>query len=132
MARKGKHKVRSAERMANTTAILTVAHFRNGTIPSKFCYEGQFIAELRSSLCLIGWDWPMADQAARNVVAEALRLARAVRPTWADGQPASVGLEVTRDSVCRQCGVGLRARQVHYCSTTCRSRWYAQFNAEAA
>ena len=110
-------------------AILIVKDFRDGTIPSKLCYEGVFIAELRASLCLTGWDWPMADQAARNVVAEALRLARAVRPSWAEGQHAATGLLV-KEAQCRQCGVGLRERQVSFCSSMCRSRWWTSFNAE--
>lgn len=117
--------------MAKTMAAVIVRDFRDGTTPSKFYYEGVFIAELRASLCLIGWEWAVADQAARNVVAEALRLARAARPTWNEGQRAYVGIEV-KDSVCRQCGVGLRERQVHFCSGTCRSRWWQEFNAEAA
>lgn len=113
-------------------AILIVRDFANGTTPSKFNYEGVFIAELRSSLCLIGWAWPVADQAARNVVAEALRLARAARPSWAEGQRAYTQTDVTRDACCRNCGVGLKARQVSFCSGSCRSRWWALFNKEAA
>ena len=105
--------------------------FRDGTIPSKFAYEAQFIAELRSSLCLIGWPWPMADRAARDIVSEALRLARAVRPTWAEGQHAATGLDV-KDSECRHCGVPLRAHQVSYCSASCAAKWNRAFNAEAA
>jgi len=113
-------------------AVVIVRDFRGGVIGSKFAYEGCFIAELRSSLCLAGWPWRRADQAARNVVAEALRLARAERPDWAEGQHAYVGLDVTRDSQCRHCGVGLRARQVNFCSQTCRQRWWKEFNVQAA
>jgi hypothetical protein len=105
--------------------------FEGGAIPSKFFYEGVFIAELRSSLCLIGWSWPVADQAARDVVAEALRQARAVRPAWAEGQRAATGLLV-KDSACRWCGVGLRTLQVSFCSRACRHRYWRDFNAEAA
>ncbi|MBC7131705.1 MAG: hypothetical protein H5U16_01190 [Roseovarius sp.] len=105
--------------------------FEDGTIPSKFAYEGVFIAELRSSLCLTGWSWPVADEAARDVVREALRLARAVRPTWAEGQHAATGLLV-REAWCRNCGIPLRERQVHYCSASCAQKWNRAFNAEAA
>lgn len=111
-------------------AIVIVRDFRDGTTPSKFTYEATFIAELRASLCLIGWPWDVADRAARGVVAEALRLARAVRPTWAEGQRAFTGLEV-KDSQCRHCATPLRERQVHFCSSTCRHRWWREFNAEA-
>lgn len=112
-------------------AVVVVRDFRDGVIPSKLCYEGRFIAELRSSLCLTGWPWPVADKAARDIVAEALRLARAVRPTWAEGQHAATGLAV-KDSECRQCGVPLRARQVHFCGQTCAQKWHRIFNREAA
>jgi hypothetical protein len=112
-------------------AVVMVRVFRDGVIGSKFAHEGCFIAELRSSLCLAGWPWPVADEAARKAVAEALRLARASRSTWADGQRVFVGLEV-KEFVCRQCGVGLRERQVHWCSNRCAKAWNAAFDAKAA
>jgi predicted Zn-ribbon and HTH transcriptional regulator len=117
--------------MAKTMACIMRREFDNRRVGSLFYFEGVFIAELRSSLCLTGWAWPMADQAARNVVAEALRLARAERPGWAEGQHAATGLLV-KDAVCRHCGVGLRARQVHFCSRKCHWHWWKAFNAEAA
>lgn len=111
-------------------AVVMHRDFRAGVTGSKFAYEGKFIAELRSSLCLIGWPWDVADRAARDLVAEALYRARAVRPSWAEGQRAYTGLEV-KDSVCRHCGVGLRERQVSFCSRTCHWHWWKEFNAEA-
>jgi len=130
MGRSKRDKIRSAERMACTMAIVVVRDFRDGTIPSKLAYEGRFIAELRAHLCLIGCAWPVADRAARDVVTEALRLARAARPSWGEGQRAYTGLGVVRDSVCRQCGVGLRTRQAHYCSRVCAKAWLKAFNAQ--
>ena len=109
-------------------AIVMRRDFRNGTTGSLFAYEGQFIAELRSSLCLIGWPWDAADRAARDAVTEALYKARAVRPSWAEGQHAATGLEV-KDSECRECGTPLRAHRVHFCCGACRSKWWRRFNA---
>ena len=130
MARSKQGKVRSATRVTKLMAIVVLRDFKDGKTPSKFYHEGRFIAELRSSLCLIGWPWPVADKAARDIVSEALRLARAERPGWAEGQRAYVGLDITRDSECRQCGTPLRERQVNFCCGSCRSRWWALFNKE--
>lgn len=123
-------KVRSGHRMAKVLAIVMVKHCTSGKAPSKFTYEGWAIAALRRQLCLAGWPWDVADRAARDLVAEALRQARAARPSWAEGQHAAAG-NVTKDSVCRQCGVGLRARQVSYCSGKCAAAWNRAFNAAA-
>lgn len=132
MARRRKHKVRSQTRIVAAMASVMLRDFEDGAAPSKFTHEGPFIALMRSELCLIGWDWPMADRAARDVVDAALQKARAARPSWAEGQRAYVQTDVTRDAECRQCGVGLKARQVSFCSGSCRSRWWRLFNAEAA
>lgn len=131
MARADRQKVRSKTRIVAAMASVMRRDFETGEAGSLFAHEGEFIAALRSALCLAGWPWPVADQTARDVVAEALRKARARRPSWAEGQRAYVGIEV-KDSVCRHCGIGLTARQVHYCSNRCAKAWNAAFNAEAA
>lgn len=48
--------------------------------------EGACRAGLRSALCLEGYGWHRADEEAAGLVAEALRLMGAVRPTWEQGQ----------------------------------------------
>lgn len=131
MARGNRRKVRSKTRIIDAMAVVMRRDFRDGKTASVFAYEGMFIAMMRGRLCLVGWPWPMADQAARDAVAEALRKTRAARPTWAEGQRAFVGIEV-KDAWCRQCGVPLRTRQVHYCCNRCAKAWNAAFNAEAA
>lgn len=127
-----REKVRSKTRIVTTMAVVMYRHFREGITPSLFTYEGPFIVELRSSLCLIGWPWDVADQTARDVVGEALRQAGAKRPPWSEGQRSFVQNDVTRDTVCRHCGLALRRNYVSFCSSSCRSRWWALFNAEAA
>lgn len=72
--------------MATVMATITVRHFERGNVASRLAFEGLFRAELRAALCRAGWPWPLADDAARVVVQEALRLARAERPSWAEGQ----------------------------------------------
>ena len=112
-------------------AVIMHRDFRDGVTGSLLTYESAFRAELRSCLCLGGWPWPEADEAARSMVGEAERLIRATRPSWADGQHAATGLQV-KDVVCRQCEVPLRAHQVHFCSRKCAHAWHREFNAEAA
>lgn len=124
-------KVKSARRMATVMATITMKHFERGNVASRLAFEGLFRAELRAALCRAGWPWPVADEAARVVVQEALRLARAERPSWAEGQHGYAG-NIVKDSVCRNCGTGLLAMQVHYCSHRCARAWHRAFNAEAA
>ncbi|MGB3831218.1 MAG: hypothetical protein WA975_05060 [Mesorhizobium sp.] len=64
--------------------------------PSKFQFEAACRHGFRSSFCLQGWSWTDADQAAADVVAAALLLVGAERPTWQEGQP-----EWTQDGVLR-------------------------------
>ena len=130
--KKPKDKIRGKTRIVTVMAVLMRRDFRDGVTQSLFAYEGVFIATMRSDLCLTGWPWAVADQAARDVVGEALRQAGAKRPSWYEGQRAYTQTDVTRDSCCRQCGGSLKGQQVSFCSSPCRSRWWALTNAEAA
>jgi len=113
-------------------AIIMRRHFREGTTPSLFTYEGAFIAILREDLCLIGWPWASADGAARDVVGEALRQAGAKRPTWAEGQRGFTLTKVKDNSCCGHCDMPLRGRDRRFCSSVCRSRWWNAEYAKAA
>ena len=53
---------------------------------SPFQLEGPVTAGIRSALCLAGYNWHRSNKQAVEVVAEALRLLGAVRPTWEQGQ----------------------------------------------
>lgn len=105
--------------------------WRDGTNPTLWTYEGAVTASLRSGLCLRGMGWHEADAAARDMVGEALRKAGATRPSWAEGQEAWTGTIVVRDTGCRQCGVALMPRQVHFCCGSCRATWWKAFNARS-
>ena len=117
------------EALAAMLARWTREALEDGRAPSPFAYEAMFRAALRSVLVLQGWRWHPADAAALAVVSVALELLQAERPSWAEGQEAWTGTLVIRDTHCRQCGVPLMPRQVHFCSGTCRSAWWRQFNA---
>lgn len=54
---------------------------------SPFEKEGSTRAGIRSALCLNGHGWHRSDATAADVIAEALYLLGAERPTWDQGQP---------------------------------------------
>lgn len=83
--------------------------------------EGPLRAGFRSRLCLQGWAWQDADNAADTVVQSALRrLDCAKRPTWEEAQPQpDQHVERTR---CLVCGEKLGpdpTNQRKYCSNAC-------------
>lgn len=74
--------------------------------PTPFAAEGPCRAGIRSSLCLQGWSWQEADDAAALVVAAALHVVGARRPTWYEGQPewtqpGALPIERERCAFCR-------------------------------
>ena len=81
--------------------------------------EGTVRAAIRSAFCLQQYGWHRADQQAAAIVAEALRLMGAKRPTWEQGQRHYT---IARET-CRQCGGQLDEEQITYgdrfCSGEC-------------
>ena len=132
MARADRRRIKHREALIGAVAKVMRQEFGAGGGASLFRHESAFIASLRSDLCLARWPWATADRIARDLVAEALTKAGAERPTWAEGQRAYTQLHVERDACCRHCGLPLRSQHVNFCSSPCRSRWWALFNAEAA
>lgn len=95
--------------------------FASGEIASLWGLEGTLRASLRADLCLRGWSWSVADQAARDIVAGAHRLIGAERPDWYEGQPewtieAGTLIERTR---CVRCHKPLPEGHYKYCSGLC-------------
>lgn len=86
---------------------------------SPFEFEGEAIAGMRSGLCVAGYGWQRSDAAARDVIAEALRMLDAKRPSWEQGQPDYVE---PRD-VCLWCKgpleTGTSGTGYKYCSAEC-------------
>lgn len=133
MARGSKSKIRSKTRIVGAMATVMHRDFRNGVTPSPFAYEGMFRAALRSSLCLAGWRWDIADQAARDVVGEALRQINAQRPPWTEGQRDYVrDGSIMPKGQCRECGKALEGRQETYCSAHCKNAYKWRFYVVAA
>lgn len=124
MAGRDKQKVRYRARIVRRMAIVMLADFREGVVASLFAYEGRFVAELRASLCLIGWPWPIADQVARDLVREALRRINAERPSWNEGQrewTIQAGVLIARTR-CVTCHKRLTGDQTKFCSSICNDR----------
>jgi hypothetical protein len=88
---------------------------------SHFEHEGACYAGLRSTLCLEGHRWILADMEGYALVGEALRLMGAKRPTWLQGQPEYTA----RDGNCFWCNGEMPAevteggRNDRFCSTIC-------------
>jgi hypothetical protein len=85
---------------------------------SPFQYEGPTRNQIRSALCLAGYDWNRADQEAAYLVGEVLK--GYVRPSYNEGQQSHTASIAT----CRGCGGGLDDYEIthgiRYCCDECR------------
>ncbi len=114
----------NAERSGRLTD-LTARILKTGE-PTVFAFEGACRAGIRASLCLEGWKWADADDAARAVIGRALNQIGAERPTWNQGQPEYVSLAGTARTHCARCGGKIdedrgstNGTPVRYCSDLC-------------
>lgn len=86
---------------------------------SHFEFEGATRAGIRAALCLQGYGWHRSDQQTSEIVAEALSLLGAKRPTWNEGQPEYT----TPRENCQQCRGPLDDTQIahadRFCSAEC-------------
>lgn len=116
------------EALADELARVIKLAFAAGDTGSLFGLEGPLRAGIRSDLCLAEWQWETADLMARDLLAEAFRRARAVRPTWYEGQPDWViheGLLIQRER-CVKCGKQLPDGHKKYCSNLCADAHHHQ------
>lgn len=97
--------------------------------PTYFAFEGACRAGVRSTLCLEGWPWMDADDAARGLVGKALNQIGAERPTYMQGQPDYAVEYGSGRSHCARPACGKRIPQeridgspvpVKYCSPLCK------------
>jgi len=89
--------------------------------PTIFALEGPFRAYVRARLCLKGWHWRAADDAADDVVTAALNRAGAQRPPWKEGQPewTQDGAVLQERTRCVNCGAPLPEGHRKFCGTLC-------------
>ena len=102
--------------------------FEAGATTSLFGLEGTLRQAIRSDLCLQGWRWIEADAMARELMDNAFRVARAVRPTWNEGQPewvieAGTLIERTR---CAHCHKPLPEGHHKFCSNLCSNTYHSR------
>jgi hypothetical protein len=105
--------------------------------PTKFALEAYCRHGLRSGLCLRGWKWQEADEAAADVVAAALNVVGAKRPSWQAGQPewCQPGVMALARTRCIRCGWKLPEGNRKFCGSLCHSAHnmaVARANDEAA
>ena len=120
-ARRGRLGKQRADALVNELVAVIKLAFEAGATGSLFGLEGPLRHAIRGDLCLQGWRWKDANIMAEDVLAEAFRRARAVRPTWAEGQPEwviSAGdlIERTR---CVRCHKPLPEGHHKFCSQPC-------------
>lgn len=105
------------------STVSRVKSLLRGWSLSPFENEGPTRAGLRSSLCIDGHPWPVADFEAAELIAEALHKMGARRPTWAEGQREYA----TGADYCQYCRGPLDeediARHRRFCSTDCAGRF---------
>jgi hypothetical protein len=93
--------------------------------PTPFAVEGACRHGIRSSLCLQSWSWAAADIMAADIVARALSVAGARRPTWGEGQPEWTqpgALPIERER-CIRCRKPLPEGHWRFCSHVCSSAY---------
>lgn len=103
-------------------AVIRLA-FEAGATGSLFGLEGPLRAGIRADLCLQGWRWRDAHAMACDLMDEAFRRVRAVRPSWNEGQSEWViqpGLIIER-TFCVSCHKPLPEGHKKFCSDPCRT-----------
>ncbi|WP_299671500.1 hypothetical protein [uncultured Roseobacter sp.] len=109
--------------MAGEVAKVIRLAFAAGRITTLFGLEGALQAALRADLCLRGWHWVDAHQAATDIVEGAHSLLGADRPDWYEGQPEYViagGVLIARTR-CKRCHKKLPEGRLKFCSGLCSS-----------
>ena len=115
------HKPRKLKKEYRRRLIQGTATILKMAEPTPFAFEAFCRHEMRSGLCLRGWPWADADAAAAEIVAAALNMVGARRPTWQQGQPEYVqfGVVLEERTRCVVCGWKLPEGHRLYCSSTC-------------
>jgi hypothetical protein len=125
IARRG----RRLGKIERRNAVGRVAEILKTGEPTLFRYEADCRHKLRARMCLDGISWARADATAAEIVAEALALIGARRPSWNEGQPqwTDSGANSFLHTRCARCGKPLppqeagfaHGRPRQHCSRSC-------------
>ena len=101
--------------------------------PSLFWCEGPARHGIRASLCLQGWSWADADAIAAELVAAALIVVGAKRPTWYEGQPewTQPGVIPVYYDRCRRCHGPIPEGRRMFCCYECKQWHHAERRRQA-
>ena len=100
--------------------------------PTYFAFEGSCRTGVRLALVKQGWNWSEADTIAAEVVAIALHIIGAKRPTWYQGQPAwteECAIPIKRER-CKRCHSPLPEDHWIFCSRECASFYHEEKSRE--
>ena len=108
--------------------ISTIAAILREGEPTPFAHEAACRHGLRIRLIFEAWGWADADALSADIVATALRMVGARRPTWYQGQPeyTQEGYAPTLTAHCRRCHKPLADPETSagwntsFCSNACR------------
>lgn len=115
------------EMQVRSLAFLIRRAFENGQTTTLFGLEGVLRHGLRAGMCRDGWGWSSADLMACDLLSEALKAARAVRPGWDEGQPEwaiNTGPMIER-TMCVRCKVPLPEGHFKFCGPLCASAHFS-------
>lgn len=108
-------------------AVIRLA-FEAGATGSLFGLEGPLRAGIRADLCRQGWNWQDADSMAREMLDEAFRGVRAIRPSWNEGQPewaVHAGTLIER-TFCANCHAPLPDGKRKFCDRLCHNAFHGR------
>ena len=130
-ARRGKLGKDRTKSLVDGLAALVRAEFEAGNIGTKLGLEGPFRHALRSDLCLQGWRWPDANEAARQLMDMVQSRVGAMRPSWKEGQQewtVEAGTLIER-TLCARCRKPLPEDAHKFCGEICAKSHHAHLSA---
>lgn len=127
-AKRGKLAKDRAQHITGHLCALTRDALASGRILTPLAYEALFRRVIRSELCLQGWRWQAADDAARAVVSVVLFALQAKRPSWNEGQREHTieGGALIERILCARCHKRLPDDRPKFCSDLCKSSYNSQ------
>lgn len=118
------------KRLVDDLADTILLAYQAGATASLWGMEGPLRHGIRADLCLQGWRWNEADTMAAEVLAEAFRVAGAVRPAWEEGQRdwTNENQMMTERTRCIRCHGPLPEGHHKFCGSLCGDAYRHHIN----